>query len=139
MALRHPLMINIVYILFRRGIASGLGFKLALVLESRTYCRWILNAMTTFAGDAVHCIVKFGRKYDYTIPSFSVITVSLRHAIMQIEDEHGQVQLIDVFFHEDPSLEVLTPTSVKITKRCSIDVSFNTCLILVLTNINYNY
>ena len=55
---------------------------------------------------------------------------------MQIEDEHGQVQLIDVIFREDPSLAVLTPTSVKITKHCSIDVSFNTCLIPVPTNIN---
>ena len=81
--------------------------------------------MTTF-GDALHCIIKFGRKYDYTIPSFSVITVSLRHAFMQVENEHGQVQLIDVFFRDDPSLEVQTPISVKVTKHCSVDVSFNT-------------
>ena len=45
---------------------------------------------------------------------------------MQVEDEHGQVQLIDVFFRDNPSLEVQTPISVKVTKHCSVDVSFNT-------------
>ena len=29
------------------------------------------------------CIIKFGKVYLYTIPSFEVITVQLRHAVVQ--------------------------------------------------------
>ena len=75
-------------------------------------------------GDTVHCVVKFGRKYDYTIPSFSVITVCLRHAVVQVDDEHGQLKVMDVFFRDDPSLEIPTPISAKITKHCIVDVRF---------------
>ena len=38
------------------------------------------------------CITKFGRKYDYTY-LLSVIMVSLKHAFMQVEDEHGRVNV----------------------------------------------
>ena len=124
-------MISIVYILSPRG--AGLytsAYACMLQGESKAkigifcispLCQ-PLGAMATFEG-TVHCVIKFCRKYDYTIPTFSVITVCLRHAVMQIEDEHGQVDIIDVFFRDDPSLEVLTPTSVKITKHSFIDVS----------------
>ena len=56
----------------------------------------------------VYCIVKFGQTFSYTIPSFSVITVKLRHAVIQHE-ENGLLKLTDVFFREDQSLNIQTP------------------------------
>ena len=121
-------MISIVYILSPRGAVLYMlqGKSKAKIgiflfwLSSAQICQ-SLGAMATFEG-TVHCVIKFGLKYDYTIPTFSVITVCLRHAVMQIKDEHG-VDVIDVFFRDEPSLEVLTPTSIKITKHCFVDVS----------------
>ena len=71
----------------------------------------------------VYCIVKFGRTYSYTIPSFSVITVKLRHAVIQYED-NGLLKLTDVFFREDPSLNIQTPVSAMISDACVVDVSY---------------
>ena len=69
-------------------------------------------------------VLKFGQRFNYTILNFSVITVLLRHATVQIED-HSQDKpgkLADVFFKEDA--EALTPmTLVEVIEACFVDVS----------------
>ena len=43
--------------------------------------------------------------YKYTIPSFSVITVELKHAIVQgLDDKSGENMLADVFTQSTPYL-----------------------------------
>ena len=68
-----------------------------------------------------YCIVKFGQTFSYTIPSFSVITVKLRHAVIQ-HQENGLLKLTDVFFHEDQSLNIQTPVSATVSDACVVDV-----------------
>ena len=56
------------------------------------------------------CVLKFSEVYPYTIPSFAVNTVQLRHAFVQGEDDDGRLKVADAFFREDTTLlSVPTP------------------------------
>ncbi len=69
------------------------------------------------------CVLRSGKKYDYTIPSFSVITVKLIHVVVQtIEDEP---ETLDVFFKEDDMLCIPSPLPRKliVQEACIINVS----------------
>ena len=75
------------------------------------------------------CVVKIGENYKYQIPSFPVIVVNLRHAVIQTcDDDDDTVKLSDIFFREDCLLSVITPFSVKVIDTCFIDVS---CIIIL--------
>lgn len=65
------------------------------------------------------CILKWGCSWQYTIPSFSVLTIPLRHAEIQVEDSG----LLDVFFHDEPSINNQTtlPLLAAITEACLIE------------------
>ena len=83
----------------------------------------ISSGGSTFLGrqDAnIYCIVKFGQTFSYTIPSFSVITVDLRHAVIQHE-ENGLLKLT-VFLREDQSLNIQTPLSATVSDACVVNV-----------------
>ena len=51
-------------------------------------------------------VVKLGSSYEYTIPSFSVISVKLRHAVIQ-DASDGEVKLGDVFFKEELTQQMI--------------------------------
>ena len=56
----------------------------------------------TFVADVVH----FGKSYKYKIPSFPVVTLDLRHAVIHgVDEESGEHRLSDAFFRDDPSLD----------------------------------
>ena len=63
---------------------------------------------------------------EYTIPSFSDITMKLRHVEIGVE-ENGQQAVYDSFFHEEHfefgSTQEIVPKPVAIKKGCSVDVS----------------
>ena len=62
--------------------------------------------------------------YTYTIPSFSAISLKVRHVYTRAEDELG-VHFYDVFFHEFPgslSLDLLHPSVVRVTNGCVVEV-----------------
>ena len=69
------------------------------------------------------CILKFGEVYEYTIPSFSVITVTLRHAEVQLVDKNDDVILKNVFVRDHPTLGVPLPLKMKVTEGCLVEVS----------------
>ena len=71
------------------------------------------------------CVLKYGQVYEYTIPSFSVITVVLRHALVQTIEPSGQPVLLDIFIREDKSLSVSLPQELTINEACIVDVSKN--------------
>ena len=72
------------------------------------------------------CVLKFGKVYPYTIPNFEVITVQLRHAIVQGEDDDGRLKVADAFFREDTTLlSVPTPKLIKIKYGCLVEVGYN--------------
>ena len=72
------------------------------------------------------CVLKFGEVYPYTIPSFAVITVQLRHAIVQGEDDDGRLKVADAFFKEDTTLlSVPTPKLIKVKYGCLVEVGYN--------------
>ena len=52
-------------------------------------------------------MIKCGDLYQYTISSFTSITLELRHAVVQLVD--GKVALIDVFFKEMAAKPVHAP------------------------------
>ena len=63
--------------------------------------------------------------YLYTIPSFSAITLKLKHIYVRTDEEDG-VFFFDVFFHEYPRcsrLEVTHPRLARITNGCLIEVN----------------
>ncbi len=67
------------------------------------------------------------RSYTYTIPSFSSISLKLRHVKIISEDHGGGEVINDVFFNEEVQLVCpdLLPKRVKITKGCLVDVSLS--------------
>ena len=69
------------------------------------------------------CLLKFGEVYEYTIPSVSVITVTLRHTVIQALDDNQEPIVLDAFFRDDPSLDVQLPLEAIVTEACIVDVS----------------
>ena len=69
-------------------------------------------------------VVSIGCNYQYTIPSFPVITVELRLATIQTVDD-GVLKLADVFLREKDLLNTHTPVPlmVEVLKACFVDVS----------------
>ena len=81
-----------------------------------------LNSDREAAYDIIVLVSK--ATYLYTIPSFSAISLKLRHMSVRTEDESG-VNLYDVFFHEFPgcsSLEVTHPVVIRVTNGCIVKV-----------------
>lgn len=70
---------------------------------------------------------------EYTIPSFSVVTVSLRHAVVQGHDDEGDLMVADVFFRNDSSLSaaIRLPQYVRVYDTCFVEVSLCACTNLV--------
>ena len=68
------------------------------------------------------CVLKFGDVYKYTVPSFSVVTVYLRHAVVQRCDADGAVENFDMFFREDDSLEAALPMEATCIEACLVEV-----------------
>ena len=68
------------------------------------------------------CVLKFGSVYQYTIPSFSVIHLTLRHAEIQVE-ENNDALLLDVFFRNDSSLNAChLPSVMTVGEACLVEV-----------------
>ena len=77
--------------------------------------------------DNLICVLKVKDLYCYQIPSFSVLSVSLRHAVVQMHKSDDTLELCDVFFKEDKSLMVPTPVCLEPLQTCYVDVSiYNT-------------
>ena len=74
------------------------------------------------------CVLKYGDTYQYTIPSFSVLSVQLRHAVIQAI-ERGNPVVLDIFISEDPLLNVSLPHELAIDEACIVDVSSNKVVI----------
>ena len=55
------------------------------------------------------CIISCGQGYVYTIPSFPALSVQLRQVKYEVENESGDVKLMD-----DPSLSRLYPAHISI-------------------------
>lgn len=73
-------------------------------------------------------LLEIGRGYDYTIPSFSAITVNLRHVALHpdyVWDKDKQaLKLLDMFVGDDPvALSGRTSGIIKVLKGCIVDVS----------------
>ncbi len=63
------------------------------------------------------------RSYRYTIPSFSAITLNLKHVCIRTDEDEGAV-FLDVFFNEMPAnFSVTVPMQARITSACIVDVS----------------
>ena len=54
-------------------------------------------------------IVRAGLAFDYTIPSFPGISVTLRHVVYQYPCEDGSCKVFDGFMKQCPLLEVNLP------------------------------
>ena len=63
-----------------------------------------------------------GDFYTYNIPSFSVLTVELRHVEITLTNDIGYSK-VDGFMREDSDILNKVPHSLEIIKACKIDVS----------------
>lgn len=64
--------------------------------------------------------------YTYTIPSFSAITIKLKHVQIGVEEEAGLgLVQYDAFFYEGhcPNFQDRPPRQAAIKKGCLVDVS----------------
>lgn len=74
-------------------------------------------------------LLKVYKSYSYTIPSFSCITLKLRHVQIMSESENDDEPGIisDSFFNEEVQLVCpgVLPKQVRISNGCLINVSSN--------------
>ena len=70
-------------------------------------------------------VLEFKECYSYEIPGFSVLTVSLRHAVVKMYDDCNELELgiFDIFFQDDKSLLLPTPCCVEAIATCFVNVS----------------
>ena len=68
-------------------------------------------------------ILSVGDLVKYTIPTFTVITVDLQHAVASVWNE-GEDRTIhfDVFLKYSPEVELRVPCSIKALDSCHIPV-----------------
>lgn len=67
-------------------------------------------------------VIWAGDLCTYTIPSFSVLTVELRHVEIAFTSYDGYKK-VDAFMREDSDIINKVPRSLEITKECKVNVS----------------
>ena len=73
-------------------------------------------------------IIQVGEIVQYTIPSFPVLTVYLRHCVTSVWDNTDEnVKIFHVFLRKGPDIVTNIPSSVEVTESCNINVSQHTC------------
>uniref|UniRef100_A0A1X7STU9 Uncharacterized protein n=1 Tax=Amphimedon queenslandica TaxID=400682 RepID=A0A1X7STU9_AMPQE len=73
-------------------------------------------------SDEIVDIIRIGQSFSYTIPSFSVITVELRQAVICV-GEKKVVKHIDIFLRETQDITVRVPSSIKVLESCYVKIS----------------
>lgn len=69
-------------------------------------------------------IIQVGEVVQYTIPSFPVLTVYLRHCVTRVWDNtEEKVKMFDAFLREGPDIITNVPSSVEVVESCNICVS----------------
>ena len=74
-------------------------------------------------------LVEIRRQYEYTIPSFSAITVNLRHVVAMHPDyvwekNKQALKLLDMFVGDDPvALSGRNSGIIRVLKGCIVNVS----------------
>lgn len=70
-------------------------------------------------------VLDLGVEFSYTIPTLSVLSVSLRQCKIQFETRHGSARdEYDGFIRSDPFLHsAVPPFVIKLTKHCFVPVS----------------
>lgn len=100
--------------------------KLARVLSGTAciciYAASMANTTVTVSIKEV-TVLEAKSSYSYTIPSFTAITLRLRHLKIAIEEEAGPV-LYDSFFNEEHGSFQVLPRQAIIRKGCFVDVSY---------------
>ena len=105
-------------------------------------CRLIM-ACSSSPGKTEVIVLKIGKSYEYTIPSFSAITLQLKHVTIRIEEESGP-GFNDVFFNEGPVPEcpeftAVLPKQAFITHGCLINVSCSKIILIVTIGKEFQY
>ncbi len=74
--------------------------------------------------DRIFTCLDLGHEFQYLIPSFAVISVSLRKSTIKVSSDDGQVHLYDAFIKSVPSLTTMVPPfSLELKEFCFIPVS----------------
>ncbi len=83
-------------------------------------CKRVLEAETESVIDVLHA----GDVLNYTIPSCSVITVKVQHAVISVWDgDKSETVQFDVFFKHCPEQPLRVPCSVEVLDSCYVPVS----------------
>ena len=65
-----------------------------------------------------------GDIYHYTIPSFDVLTVTLRHVEFTFNAQDSSVKKFDAFMKENEDIIInRVPATLRIIEACTVDVS----------------
>ena len=67
-------------------------------------------------------ILLVGVPFTYAVPSFSVLSVTLRQIMFEMIVD-GQKKVFHGFIRDDPSLDRPLPASLSVTEHCFVDVS----------------
>lgn len=81
---------------------------------------WIFSSMAVSINEVT--ILEANSSYTYTIPSFTAITLKLRHLKIAVEEEAGPV-FYDSFFNEEHGSFQDLPRQAIVSKGCFV-VSF---------------
>ena len=107
----HSLTFTYRVILLKRGCLVTFVVHPAAVLHTRSYQLSFMATSATDGEDATESdakgpvsfpILRIGKIYTYTIPSFPVIRVQLRHVKYQMISQ-GKIRVYDGFMKECPS------------------------------------
>ncbi len=81
------------------------------------------------SGESIHTvdIIKCGSvSVPYRIPSFSVLTVELKHVVCSVwDDSQDKVQQFDLFMRCSSDVDHKVPCTLEILESCTVPVSSN--------------
>ena len=69
------------------------------------------------------CVLSVDPPFDYVISGFEVLSVVLRHILIQGTDPAGESKVYDLFIRDDPSLDRAYPVPIEVEDYAYIDVS----------------
>ena len=68
-------------------------------------------------------VIRAGDVVKYTIPSFKVITVDLKHVVASVWDnEQDKISHLDMFLQNSPHIDTKVPCTLEILDSCYIRV-----------------
>ena len=107
------------------ALCSPVSFERGSLLSTLSVKPSFNDSASRFSNEVNVAVLSVHELVEYTIPSFSIITVTLRQARATFGAQSKQV---DVFLTTNGTIPDRVPFLIKVDKKCAVEVRLRQCL-----------